>query len=82
MPVLAVGAAFNFHAGQLSQAPSVMQRNGLEWLYRLGCEPSRLWKRYLLLNPYYLSLLTLQWSGLKKFQTDNTVAPKGEILYG
>ena len=40
MPVLAVGAAFNFHAGQLAQAPEWMQRTGLEWFYRLSKEPS------------------------------------------
>ncbi len=82
MPVLAVGAAFNFHAGQLDQAPPIMQKYGLEWFYRLMKEPTRLWHRYLVLNPYYLSLLFLQWTGLRKFDPDSTVLPKGEILYG
>lgn len=54
IPTLAVGAAFDFHAGILPQAPSYMQRYGLEWLYRLYQEPNRLWRRYLLLNPAYL----------------------------
>jgi N-acetylglucosaminyldiphosphoundecaprenol N-acetyl-beta-D-mannosaminyltransferase len=54
MPILAVGAAFDFHAGTLSQAPAWMQRRGLEWLYRLSQEPGRLWHRYLVLNPLYL----------------------------
>ncbi|MEM7783644.1 MAG: WecB/TagA/CpsF family glycosyltransferase [Planctomycetota bacterium] len=82
MPVLAVGAAFNFHAGRLSQAPPFLQNLGLEWLYRLTREPTRLWKRYLLLNPYYVGLFLLQWLRLRKFRTDSTVAPDGEILYG
>lgn len=82
MPVLAVGAAFNFHAGQLAQAPPMMQRLGLEWFFRLCKEPKRLWQRYLILNPYYLTLLALQMTGLKKFDPDNTVLPKQEILYG
>jgi len=82
MPVLAVGAAFNFHAGQLAQAPLFMQRLGLEWLYRLTKEPTRLWQRYLLLNPYYLTLLFLQWTGLKKFDPATTTRPEREILYG
>ncbi|MEL7496667.1 MAG: WecB/TagA/CpsF family glycosyltransferase [Planctomycetota bacterium] len=82
MPVLAVGAAFNFHAGQLAQAPPLMQRWGLEWLFRLMKEPKRLWQRYLILNPYYLSLLFLQMTGLKKFDPDSTELPKQEILYG
>ena len=54
MPILAVGAAFDFHADLLPQAPSWMQRAGLEWLFRLSCEPKRLWKRYLFLNPLYV----------------------------
>ena len=82
MPVLAVGAAFNFHAGDLKQAPSFMQRFGLEWLFRLAVEPKRLWKRYVILNPWYLSLLALQWTGVSKFPTDDTPTPKREILYG
>jgi exopolysaccharide biosynthesis WecB/TagA/CpsF family protein len=82
MPVLAVGAAFNFHAGQLPQAPHWMQRLGLEWLYRLTKEPTRLWQRYLVLNPYYLTLLFLQWSRLRKFDPASTTPPEHEILYG
>jgi N-acetylglucosaminyldiphosphoundecaprenol N-acetyl-beta-D-mannosaminyltransferase len=49
-----VGAAFDFHAGLVPQAPSWMQRNGLEWFYRLTKEPRRLWRRYLVNNPAYL----------------------------
>lgn len=57
-PVLiAVGAAFDFHAGQLVQAPKWMQRCGLEWLFRLIMEPRRLWRRYLIGNPRFLWLL-------------------------
>lgn len=82
MPVLAVGAAFNFHAGQLDQAPKLMQDFGLEWLYRLVKEPFRLWQRYLILNPYYVSLLFLQWTGLRRFDTEDTNVPESEILYG
>ncbi len=82
MPVLAVGAAFNFHAGQLDQAPKFFQDFGLEWFYRLAKEPKRLWQRYLILNPYYLSLLFLQWTGLKRFKTEDTDVPESEIHYG
>jgi N-acetylglucosaminyldiphosphoundecaprenol N-acetyl-beta-D-mannosaminyltransferase len=54
-PVLVgVGAAFDFHAGLVPQAPSWMQSAGLEWLYRLGQEPRRLWKRYLTNNPRFV----------------------------
>ncbi|WP_413166496.1 WecB/TagA/CpsF family glycosyltransferase [Capilliphycus salinus ALCB114379] len=59
-PILCVGAAFDFHAGNIPQAPAWMQRGGLEWAFRLWQEPKRLWKRYVLLNPLYLILLFLQ----------------------
>ena len=55
-PVLVgVGAAFDFHAGLVPQAPQRMQRLGLEWLYRLWQEPRRLWHRYLVYNPRFIS---------------------------
>ena len=82
MPVLAVGAAFNFHAGQLAQAPPVMQKFGLEWLFRFTKEPRRLWHRYMVLNPYYVSLVALQKLGLRKFDPQTTETPTSEILYG
>jgi N-acetylglucosaminyldiphosphoundecaprenol N-acetyl-beta-D-mannosaminyltransferase len=52
--LLGVGAAFDIHAGLLPQAPRWMQRSGLEWLYRLGREPRRLWRRYLRNNPRFV----------------------------
>jgi exopolysaccharide biosynthesis WecB/TagA/CpsF family protein len=82
MPVLAVGAAFNFHAGQLAQAPSYLQRVGLEWFFRFLKEPVRLWKRYLLLNPLYVSLFCLQLLRLKRFDPSRTIAPTTEVRYG
>ncbi len=60
LPVLAVGAAFTYLAGDLREPPAFMRRNGLEWLWRLVLEPRRLWRRYLLLNPAYLALLAVQ----------------------
>jgi N-acetylglucosaminyldiphosphoundecaprenol N-acetyl-beta-D-mannosaminyltransferase len=53
--LLGVGAAFDFHAGLLPEAPLWMQRHGLEWSYRLAKEPRRLWRRYLRNNPGYLA---------------------------
>jgi len=58
--MLGVGAAFDFHAGKIKQAPNWMQRTGLEWLFRLIMEPKRLWKRYLKHNPRFVVLITLQ----------------------
>jgi N-acetylglucosaminyldiphosphoundecaprenol N-acetyl-beta-D-mannosaminyltransferase len=66
MPLLAVGAAFDYHAGLLKNPPAWMQKYALEWLWRLGLEPKRLWKRYVLLNPAYLARLAAQKSGLWK----------------
>jgi N-acetylglucosaminyldiphosphoundecaprenol N-acetyl-beta-D-mannosaminyltransferase len=53
--LVGVGAAFDFHAGLISQAPPWMQRNGLEWTYRLSREPRRLWRRYARGNPRFLA---------------------------
>ena len=61
---IGVGAAFNFHAREMSQAPAWMQNAGFEWLYRFCSEPRRLWKRYLFYNPYFVARLALQRGGL------------------
>ncbi|MDA0185148.1 WecB/TagA/CpsF family glycosyltransferase [Solirubrobacter phytolaccae] len=54
-PVLiGVGAAFDFHAGLVPQAPPRLQRLGLEWLFRLVQEPRRLWRRYAVYNPRFV----------------------------
>jgi N-acetylglucosaminyldiphosphoundecaprenol N-acetyl-beta-D-mannosaminyltransferase len=54
-PVLVgVGAAFDFHAGLVPQAPGMLQNAGLEWAYRLAHEPRRLWRRYLRYNPRFV----------------------------
>jgi exopolysaccharide biosynthesis WecB/TagA/CpsF family protein len=53
---LCVGAAFDFHAGNKKMAPPLMQRFGLEWLFRLTQEPQRLWKRYLVTNSIFVTL--------------------------
>ena len=52
--MIGVGAAFDFHAGTVSRAPAWMRNNGLEWLHRLGSEPRRLWKRYLVTNTLFV----------------------------
>ena len=67
MPILAVGAAFDFHANLLPQAPTLLQRLGLEWFYRLIKEPGRLWMRYTILNPLYLILAFLERVKLARF---------------
>jgi N-acetylglucosaminyldiphosphoundecaprenol N-acetyl-beta-D-mannosaminyltransferase len=68
-PVLVgVGAAFDFHAGTVRQAPRWVQPLCLEWLFRLVTEPRRLWKRYLINNPAFLAGLLLQWLRIKKYE--------------
>ncbi|NLF39998.1 WecB/TagA/CpsF family glycosyltransferase [bacterium] len=57
----AVGAAFDFHAGTVKQAPDWMQDRGLEWLYRLVQEPRRLWFRYGYYNPMFVLRFSWQW---------------------
>jgi N-acetylglucosaminyldiphosphoundecaprenol N-acetyl-beta-D-mannosaminyltransferase len=62
-PILAaVGAAFDFHAGLVPQAPDWMQRVGLEWCYRLAREPRRLWRRYARYNPRFVAAFARQYA--------------------
>jgi len=72
-----VGAAFDFHAGVLRQAPAWMQRRGLEWCFRLCMEPARLWRRYLLETPVFLPLWAMQKLGILKF-SDGRLTRKKE----
>jgi N-acetylglucosaminyldiphosphoundecaprenol N-acetyl-beta-D-mannosaminyltransferase len=65
--LLGVGAAFDFHAGRLRQAPSWMQRSGLEWLFRLCQEPRRLGRRYLYGNSRFILEILAQKSGLRAY---------------
>jgi N-acetylglucosaminyldiphosphoundecaprenol N-acetyl-beta-D-mannosaminyltransferase len=66
-PVLiGVGAAFDFHAGLVAQAPAWMQRRGLEWLFRLNQEPRRLWRRYARHNPRFVAGFARQWASHRR----------------
>ena len=54
-----IGGSFNFLSGRIPRAPKLMQRLGLEWVYRLGREPNRLWRRYLLADlPFAIKLIS------------------------
>jgi N-acetylglucosaminyldiphosphoundecaprenol N-acetyl-beta-D-mannosaminyltransferase len=81
MPMLALGAAFDLHAGLLAQAPEWMQNRGLEWLFRLYQEPRRLWRRYLLLNPVYVGLVTMQYMGVHVVRSAAAVPPSEETRF-
>jgi N-acetylglucosaminyldiphosphoundecaprenol N-acetyl-beta-D-mannosaminyltransferase len=60
--LIGVGAAFDFHAGLVPQAPPRLQSAGLEWLYRLVQEPRRLWRRYLRYNPRFVAAFARQFA--------------------
>ena len=62
--MFAVGAAFQFHAGLVRQAPHWMQKIGLEWLFRMTQEPGRLWKRYLNVVPRFSYLVVMEALGI------------------
>ncbi|MDQ3063266.1 MAG: WecB/TagA/CpsF family glycosyltransferase [Acidobacteriota bacterium] len=64
--MLGVGASFDFFAGNVRESPEWLGRLGLEWIFRLTQEPRRLWKRYLILNPRFVRLATLQLLRSKK----------------
>ena len=59
--VMGVGGTFDVVAGQVQRAPRWMQRAGLEWLYRLGQEPRRMWRRYLVEDMAFFGLLAREW---------------------
>ena len=63
MPAIAVGAAFDFHAGLQAEPPRWIQRAGLQWAQRLLANPRRLWRRYLILNPRYVAAVVRQRMG-------------------
>ena len=81
LPALAVGAAFDFHAGVSKQPPKWIQDAGLEWLFRLIQEPKRLWRRYLVMNSFYCWYLFLQLTGLRSFHAERDPKPDRPLHY-
>lgn len=71
--LVGVGAAFDFHAGLKRQAPRIIQRSGFEWAFRLLCEPRRLWRRYAVVVPTFVSLAAFQMLGLRKFPIEDGI---------
>lgn len=78
--LVGVGAAFDFHAGQTRQAPRFIQRSGFEWLFRLGAEPRRLWRRYAVTVPAFIGLVVAQGIGLRRFPLEPV--PQGSTATG
>jgi N-acetylglucosaminyldiphosphoundecaprenol N-acetyl-beta-D-mannosaminyltransferase len=69
--MLGVGAAFDFLSGTKPQAPYWLQRSGLEWLFRLLCEPRRLWPRYRQ-YPLFVLLVLGEYLGIHKVEKSTT----------
>ncbi len=67
--MIGIGAAFDFLSGNKPQAPIWMQRNGLEWLFRFGNEPKRLWPRYSQ-YPKFALLVALELLGIHNSYTE------------
>lgn len=70
--MVGVGAAFDFIAGNKRHAPHWMQKTGLEWLFRLCSEPTRLWKRYLKQNPRFIYHFLIQYVNVKLLNRRNS----------
>jgi N-acetylglucosaminyldiphosphoundecaprenol N-acetyl-beta-D-mannosaminyltransferase len=74
--LIGVGAAFDFHAGRVRQAPRWIQRSGFEWLFRLCAEPRRLGPRYLKVTPLFALRVFAQLTGLRRYPLETTNRPK------
>lgn len=80
VPMIAVGAAFDYLAGTLREPPALLMRWGLEWAWRLLLEPRRLWRRYVVLNPLYATLVTLQAVGVYRPASASGPAARLELI--
>ena len=72
--MIGVGAAFDFHAGLVRQAPRWIQRSGLEWAFRLCIEPKRLWRRYLKNNPRFIAKILAHPRSVRLVARDSLLA--------
>ena len=82
MLIIAVGAAFDYYSGLLSEPPQFIQDAGLQWLYRLLQEPGRLWKRYLFTNSQFVVLFAMQFLRLWRPDPLRSEPPAAELRYG
>ena len=72
--VVGVGAQFDFWAGDVTRAPKILRRTGLEWLWRLGLEPKRMFSRYVIGNPIFIARAmkyALHWHGSEVLRTSD-----------
>lgn len=80
LPLLAVGAAFDYHAGRRREPPALVQRAGLQWLWRLARDPRRLARRYLTTNPAFVLGVARQRLGSRP-DPDDVDAPTAELVH-
>lgn len=76
--VCCIGAVFDFYAGTVKRAPEWMIKLGLEWFYRLGSEPKRMWKRYLIGNTLFVSYIVTEKIKLSKAAVTKLLVSKQE----
>jgi|HubBroStandDraft_5_1064220.scaffolds.fasta_scaffold88961_2 N-acetylglucosaminyldiphosphoundecaprenol N-acetyl-beta-D-mannosaminyltransferase len=67
--MVGVGAAFDYHTGQIRDCSPWIKKAGLQWLHRLLQDPKRLWKRYLINNPAFIWRIVLQFAGVRANST-------------
>jgi len=80
--LIGVGAAFDFQSGAIARAPQWMQKSGLEWFYRLASEPRRLWRRYFVAVPLFLTGVAREQIELylaRKFSPRNVSVPRSPM---
>ena len=82
MPVLAVGAAFDYSAGLLVEPPQPIQKLGLQWLVRVMEEPRRLWRRYLTTNSQFVFLFLAQWLRIWHPTLNAAGPPPEDVRFG
>lgn len=82
MPVVAVGAAFEYLSGVKPEPHPILQRAGLQWFLRLIQEPGRLWKRYTIVSGTYVWLVILQAIRLRRTDASAFRRPARELRYG
>jgi N-acetylglucosaminyldiphosphoundecaprenol N-acetyl-beta-D-mannosaminyltransferase len=82
MPIIAVGAAFDYYAGLLREPPELIQKVGLQWLYRLVQEPRRLWKRYFFTNTRFILFFGVQFARLWRPDPNLSERPAADLRYG
>jgi N-acetylglucosaminyldiphosphoundecaprenol N-acetyl-beta-D-mannosaminyltransferase len=79
--LVGVGAAFDYHTGQIQDSPTWVKRAGLQWLHRLMQDPRRLWRRYLRNNPAFLWHIARQFAGVR-YPPGNKNGAHGEARGG